>query len=228
MLSILIESFVENEEEGEPVIARDEEQFPVEGLTDVEWTTHRTRRADSEHAQIQRACLLRLSVLHKSRSIGSNGFKQVWKINAETVMKRDNCKHRHDIASRLIDFEWFVCLDDTFVQRLQTARSIHVGDWARTSEFSSQEHLREHVERHHQLGKSEGAKRKEVATYAARSRPGHWLFLSSRIGIRVGHMMKDDHFTKLLADGEWDKVALRMISELIINKQTRVEVFEHS
>ena len=35
---------------------------------------------------------------------------------------------------------------------------IHVGDWARTRVSPRQEHLRKHVRRHHQLGKSEAAK----------------------------------------------------------------------
>ena len=67
-LNILTGSLLENEQDGDPVMMRDEEQLSDEGLTDDEWKKHLfVEEPVGKHAHNQSACLLRLSYQHRPR-----------------------------------------------------------------------------------------------------------------------------------------------------------------
>ena len=74
----------------------------------------------------------------------------------ESVVNRDTCRHGSDVAGETMSFArvpWKHIVEDT-----AKATTNHVGDRARTREFSRQDHLDEHVQRHHRHRKKEGAR----------------------------------------------------------------------
>ena len=59
-------------------------------------------------------------------------------------------------------------------------------------------------------------KARDVATYAARFRPGYLCFCGS--GSEKTWQMNEDQPSHQIADGEWDKFVSRMISEFVFSK----------
>ena len=134
----------------------------------------------------------------------------------------DTCMNRNDIAGRSIDIGWDVCLGNTSVQILRAPQGFMSETRHALESFRDRIHHREHVQRHHQLGKSEGAKQmssskpNEVATSAKRFRLGYWFFCCP--GSEKTWKYQEQRPSHLSADGESDKLALRLTSEFITSK----------
>ena len=60
------------------------------------------------------------------------------------------------------------------------------------------------------------AQANEVATYSARFRPGYWCFRGP--GSDKNWNCDEERPSHQFADGEWDKLALKMTGKLIISK----------
>ena len=177
MLNLLSGSFFDNEQDDGPVIWRDEDRYSGECLTDGEWESHSliTRGADWDHAHCQRACFLRFSLLQRPTCVGLNQcFKHLG-------TKRQ--KGRRLALNGTYVLETHIGADTA------NTTTNHVGERARTREFSRQDHAHEHVQ-HHRLRKYKGAR----VVSGKRERSGHfcskiqtWLlmFLCFRIGTDV-------------------------------------------
>ena len=127
-------------------------------------------------------------------------------------MKSDKCKNRSDTAGETINIEWHVCPGDTKVQIynsfMETGhepesfpdRIIFASMFNDMTDYGSK--------------KVQGkCLAKEVATYAARFRLGYWCFCGP--GSEQTWTHNESRPSSHSANGEWEKVASVMISELI-------------
>ena len=118
-----------------------------------------SRRANWDHAHSRSACILRLSLLNKPRFAGvCQCFERIRKTRQKQSWKVTLARTRATFVGTRFKLNGTSILADTSLQILQKTTNIHVGDWARSRDSPRQDHLREHDGRHHQLGKSEGAK----------------------------------------------------------------------
>ena len=114
-------------------------------------------------------------------------------------MKRNNCKNRNDTAGLSIDIEWHVCPGDASVQLLQNEQEF-MSETGHAPESFGQDHLREHVQRHHQLKKSEGSKQMSSSSEWPPTQQDSDLVLGVSVvqdRKRPGHFTKNDHLTSL-------------------------------
>ena len=173
-----------------------------------------------EHAHCKSACLLRLSFLHRSQGFGSKQCFIFLKMQAAAVMTSDPCKNRTDIAGQLIDTEWHVCLGETSVQILRRLQ-VFMSETGHTPQsfpdsiiFASMfndistgrvRRCKTHVQLKRMkwlLAQQESDFVVGVSVVLDRNRPGH----------------SEERPSHQFADGEWDKLALRMRNELITSK----------
>ena len=121
---------------------RGREHFPDECLTDGEWENHVFLEAPIGSMLITKVHVFSDSVTQSSAQIPGHRNQLVLqnfgKGDRSGHEKGDTCRNRHDIALQSIDTD---------------AAGIDVGDLLRSTECSRQDHHREHVSRHHQLGK---------------------------------------------------------------------------
>ena len=181
ILNILTGSFLENEWDGEPAILRDEERCSGECLTDGEWKNHLLLGASWEHVHSNCACLLRLSLLHWFRFAG---FHQCIKIQVKegriSHEKRQLQEQKRHWRGR-IQIEWHVCPADTSLQILHKVQDFmseteHVPESFPnriifTSMFDDITDCVSKKVHGHCLDSA-----KEVASFAARFKPGCWCF----------------------------------------------------
>ena len=122
---------------------------------------------------------------------------------AEDRAKSNRCKNRHDIAGQSLDIEWHVCLGDTCVQRLHRFRVFMSETQHEPGSFSRQDHVREHVQWHHKLGKRQRSS--QMSSSIGRS---SWLCCKVQTWLLIG----------VHVDGGWNNLSFRLVNKRVINK----------
>ena len=141
-------------------------------------------------------------------ALGASSASEIWTKKAESSAKKSNsCKNISDIAGQSIEIDWHACFGDTSVQMLQKLKAVMSEAAHEPEHFFGQDHFREHVQRHHQLGKSKSAsykcpvQGKEEAIHAARFQPSDWCFcgvVQDQNG--PGHTPKHDRLNNVLME----------------------------
>ena len=91
MQNILNGSLLDNEQDGEPVILQDEEQFPDEGLTDDEWNHHLLLEEPTGSMFTTNVQVFSDSVFCTGRgALDPVSASKSWDEKAEAIMKSDN------------------------------------------------------------------------------------------------------------------------------------------
>ena len=147
-------------------------------------------------------------------------------MKAEAFMKRKRFKNSNDIAGQSFDIElpW-----RRFCANTAKAQRIDFGNQARTWTFSGRFIL---ASMFSHITSWESAKvqakclvqAKDVATYAARFRLGHWCFCG--LGSEKTWKHNGERPSHQCGDGGWDDLALRMIKSF--SSGNSVPVFGHS
>ena len=158
-----------------------------------------------------RAYLLRLSLPHRSKRIGSaRCLKKIGETKQRPSRKSDHWKNRNDIAGQSIDIEWNVCPGDTSVEnckrykgsRRRPGTHLTVPDRIIFASMFIDITNWESQKVQHKCT----AQANEVAIHAARFRPGYWYFCGP--GSKKTWTHHEHRPSHQFADGESHKLAL--------------------
>ena len=131
------------------------------------------RRAGGKRSHSQRA----LVQVHWMQAV----FLIFEKKKTGAAMKSNSCKNRNDIAGHSIDLEWHVCLGDTSVHILRKLQEFISETGHEPNSFLAKiifASMFNEITRWDSLKVQNKClvRTNDLATYAARFRPGHWWF----------------------------------------------------